>query len=99
MTKQELATIAETVLRPELDVFGYDRVTIREDVDHENEPSLFVDVFLKAGSPLIKGETSNSAHHALGQSLLGRGEARFPYLRIRYPDGEDNEVGELTAIP
>jgi hypothetical protein len=94
MTKAEIRDLAERVLRSELGSLGLDRIDIREDLDNSDDPALFVDAFLKAGSPPVAGEVSTHVHHALSRKLLEAGENRFPYLRVRHPDDEEPE-GDL----
>lgn len=94
MTKAEVRELAERVLRSELGSLGLDRIVVREDRDNADDPSLFVDAFLKAGSPPVAVEISTRVHHTLSRKLLEAGEDRFPYLRVRHPDDEEPE-GDL----
>ena len=91
MTKTEIADLAESIVRPELDGLGFDRMIVREAMDSTDDPSLFLDVFLKPGSGPVPSEVSSRVRHALSQKLLNAGEARFPYLRLRHPDDEEPE--------
>ena len=85
MIKAEIRELAERVLRSELGSLGLDRIDVREDRDYADDPALFVDAFLKAGSPPVAGEVSTRVHHALSRKLLEAGEDRFPYLRCVIP--------------
>jgi hypothetical protein len=89
MNAAQIREIAERVLRPELEAFGLERIVVKEGLDNSDDPALFVDAFLRAGSPPLRGELSSHVHHALSKSLLEAGENRFPYLRVRHPDDEE----------
>jgi hypothetical protein len=91
MIKAEIRELAERVLRSELGSLGLDRIDLREDRDYADDPALFVDAFLKAGSPPVAGEVPTRVHHALSRKLLEAGEDRSPYLRVRHPDDEEPE--------
>jgi len=88
---ENLSSMIEDVLRKTLGPYGFDHVEIREDVDHADEPALFIDAWLKPNAPFISGKVSSKAHGALSDALLKQGERRFPYLFIRHPDDEHAE--------
>jgi len=86
-----LTRIVDEIVRAKLTPYGLDHVDIREDVDHDNEPALFIDAVLKPNSQLIEADIYNGAHRALRDALVKFGEHRFPYFFIRHPDEERAE--------
>lgn len=86
-----LKKIIDEIIRTKLEPYGLDHVDIKEDVDHDNEPALFVDAVLKPNTQLIEAEIYGDAHRALRDALHKYGESRFPYFFIRHPDDERAE--------
>jgi hypothetical protein len=80
--------LIEDVLRKELSPHGLDYVRVKVDEDHDGEPALFIDAFLKPNTQLIEAKIYDEAHKALSDALLRQGDFRFPYLFLRHPDDE-----------
>jgi hypothetical protein len=83
-----LTDLIEDVLRKKLGPHGFDHVEVKEDLDHDGEPALFIYAFLKPKTPLIEAKIYGDAHKALSDALLRQGDRRFPYLFLRHPDDE-----------
>lgn len=92
MTNAEIEDIAGRVLASTLGPRGLDHIEIRAEHDEIDGPALFVDAFMKPEVPAVGGGIASGALHALSNALLEAGEARFPYLRVRYL-GEDDADG------
>lgn len=88
---EDLTRIIDDVLRTKLGPHGFDHAEVKEGADHAGEDALFIDAFLKPNSALVGGRVANEAHGAVSDALLERGERRFPYFLIRYPDDEPAE--------
>src|ERR1700677_3215952 len=98
LSDQEVTRLADKLLSEALCGQGYERVTVRSGVDHDDEPALFVDAILKENTDVIAGEAFASAIGALRNALLQRDEIRFPYLLFvhpddKYPDDPASESG------
>jgi hypothetical protein len=78
----------EAALKKTLGPHGFDHVEIREDVDHDGEPAVFVTAVLRTKALTIPGEVSASANVAVAQVLEKAGDHRLSYLYIRRPDDE-----------
>lgn len=76
----------EEVASRNLGAGSFERIGIREDVDHAGEDALFVDIAMKAASTRLPPEQSVKLRVDLSTKLLSIGEARFPYLTLNYPD-------------
>lgn len=87
MTGALEATI-EAVLKKALGAHGFDHVEIREDVDHDGEPAVFVTAVLRPQTLRIPGEVSASANVAVADVLEKAGDDRLSYLYIQRPDDE-----------
>ena len=86
LTIEEISRLADKVLGDALRGDGYNRVSVRADVDHEDVPALFIEAILKEKTPAVSGEVYSKALSVLRDALLERDEARFPYLRLVHPD-------------
>jgi tRNA synthetases class II core domain (F) len=64
----------EAALKKMLGAHGLDHVEIREDVDHDGEPAVFVTAVLRPQTLKIPGEVSASANVAVAQVLEKAGE-------------------------
>ena len=96
LTESEIRTIASEILARTLGSSGYERVEVHPGFDHSGEPSLFLKAVFKPGSGVTDGGRLNGANADLRMQLLERGEDRFPYLNVEYPDDEvltDDECG------
>ncbi|MCJ2068642.1 hypothetical protein MKK75_07480 [Methylobacterium sp. J-030] len=97
MTEGEIRTLANEILGRTLGSSGYERVEVRPGFDHSGEPSLFVKAVFRPGSGVTDGGRLNGANADLRMRLMERGEDRFPYLDVEYPDDEvlidDDELG------
>ncbi|AYO85690.1 hypothetical protein [Methylobacterium brachiatum] len=88
MTEGEIHTIANEILSRTLGSSGYERVEVQPGFDHAGEPSWFLKAVFKPGSGVTDGRRLNGANADLRMKLLERGEDRFPYLNVEYPDDE-----------
>ena len=86
LSDREVARLADKVLSKALRANGYERVTVRSGIDHDDEPALFVDAIVKENTAVISGEAFASALGALRNALLQHDEVRFPYLLFVHPD-------------
>jgi 3-dehydroquinate synthase class II len=87
----------EAALKKTLGAHGFDHVEIREDVDHDGEPAVFVTAVLRPQTLKIPGEVSASANVAIAQALEKVGDDRLSYLYIRRPDDERPADEKSTA--
>jgi len=78
----------EAALKKTLGAHGFDHVEIREGVDHDGEPAVFVTAVLRPQTLKIPGEVSASANVAVAQVLEKAGDDRLSYLYIQRPDDE-----------
>jgi phenylalanyl-tRNA synthetase alpha chain len=79
----------EAALKRTLGAHGFDHVEeVREDVDHDGEPAVFVTAVLRPQTVRIPGDVSASASVAVAQALKKAGDDRLSYLYIRRPDDE-----------
>lgn len=86
MTKDQIRTIAEEVLRPTLGPFGFDHAEIRLDDDHDGDPSIFVEAHFRKGSEPTPGHATLEASGDLFRAFFKRGDPRFPYLEHHFED-------------
>lgn len=91
MNEAEAQAIAQRVLQQKLGPFGFVEAVVHAGLDHDEEPALFVDAIFQPSAPNIGGLASSEALVALRNALQERGEQRFPYLSLRYPDDERPE--------
>lgn len=94
MNNAEIRDVAERVLHAELGKFGFERAEVHSGVDQDGDPAIFIDAILAPGTPPLPGNVVGDAHFALGQALLAKGEARFPYLYTKRP-GDELPEGEV----
>ncbi len=87
----------EAALKKTLGGHGFDHVEIREDVDHDGEPAVFVTAVLRPQILTIPGEVSTSANVAVAEVLEKAGDDRLSYLYIRRPDDERPPDEKSTA--
>jgi phenylalanyl-tRNA synthetase alpha chain len=89
----------EAALKKTLGVYKFERVEIREDVDHDGEAAVFVTAVLQPATPPIPGNVSASANVAIAQAMKNAGDERFSYLYIRRPDDERSVDEKSTVSP
>jgi hypothetical protein len=75
----------ETVAARNLGQDAFERVIVREDVDHTGEDALFVDISMKP-THLLSSEASVKMRLDVSTALLTAGEPRIPYLTFSYPN-------------
>src|SRR4051794_25733383 len=101
MNTDQVAAVAESVLRRRLGPAGLDHVEVTAGHDHDGDPALFVTAYYKPGSGVPSGEILSGSHGALHEALQKQGEERFPYLNHRFgnDDGfEDEELQDLNRV-
>jgi hypothetical protein len=92
MNNDQIATIAEMVLRPRLGPLGFERVEVSAGHDHDGDPALFIAAHYQEGSEVPKGDVLLDALGALHEALREAGENRLPYLDHRFfHDAHDHE--------
>jgi phenylalanyl-tRNA synthetase alpha chain len=102
MDEKQIAGLANKTLKPLLEPLGLDRIEVKEGLDHDYAPSLFVTAYYQTGSKVPKGDVLLKALGVLHKAFLDVGEERFPYLDHRFADGEtfeDEPVDENKAAP
>lgn len=88
MTEQDIAELAESVLRPRLGPLGLQRVDVTSGRDHDGDRVLFVAAHYREGSRVPDGQVLLDALGALHQALQKAGEDRPPYLDHRFVDAK-----------
>jgi hypothetical protein len=88
LANQAVKSIADEVLRATLGPSGFERSDVREDVDSDGEPALFITARFKHGVGATDGKAALAALTNLRAALQQHGEERFPFLRFDYPDDE-----------
>ena len=96
MNIDQIAAIAEEVLRPQLGPAGLDRVEVVPGRDHDGDPALFITAYYRPGSGVPSGEVLSNSHGALHEALQREGEERFPYLDHRFSNDEEFEEEDTT---
>ncbi|QGM98031.1 hypothetical protein [Methylocystis parvus] len=81
-----IRTAIEGVASRNLGKESFERVSIREDVDHAGDDALFVDIAMKPANGRLSSEDSVKMRVEVSNALLSIGETRFPYLTFSYPD-------------
>lgn len=89
-------TLALRLLRRELGPYVA-AVTIREGVDHTDEPSLFFQAVLDSTAPDDLGRSFIFSHLYLREALEREGETRFPYLETLRP-GSNDPTERMLAV-
>lgn len=87
----------EAALKKTLGHHGFDHVEIKEAVDHDGEPAVFVTAVLRPKAGKIPGEVSATANVAVAQVLENANDDRLSYLYIRRPDDERSADETSTA--
>ena len=93
--------LALELLRKELGPF-VESVTVREDVDYDDEPALFFDAWMDDDAPPDLGVGVMNGHWEVKKALESNNDLRFPYLTIRHKQSDypDNFVlKQLSAKP
>ena len=88
---EKIEKVTLKLLRAKLGKF-VDRVTIREDVDYDDESALFIDAYLDHTAPSDLGKQFIFSHLYLREKLQEIGENRFPYLTTRRPDTDQRPM-------
>lgn len=88
LANEAVRSIADDVLRATLGASGFERSDVREGVDSDGEPALFITARFKRGVGAADGKAAMSALTGLRAALQQHGEERFPFLRFDYPDDE-----------
>lgn len=88
LTHDEIARIADEVLRATLGPLGYERAYVTDALDVDGEPSIQVVAHFRRGVLPADGKSALDALTQLRTELHERGEERFPFLRYDYPDDE-----------
>jgi phenylalanyl-tRNA synthetase alpha chain len=89
----------EAALKKTLGAYKFERVEIREDVDHDGEAAVFITAVLQPATPPIPGNVSASANVAIAEAMKNAGDERFSYLYIRRPDDERPVDEKSTVSP
>jgi hypothetical protein len=97
MNPDQIAAVAERVLRPRLGPLGLDRVAVAVGRDHDGDPAIFVHVHYGRGSAVPSGQMLSDAHGALHEALQAEGEERFPYLDHRFSNDEEFDEAEAEV--
>lgn len=100
MNIDQVAAVAERVLRPRLGPMGLDRIDVEAGHDHDGDPALFITTYFQRGSEVPSGEVLSVSHGALHEALQSEGEDRFPYLNHRFGDEdgfEDEDLEDSTG--
>jgi hypothetical protein len=97
MNNEQVATVADEILRPRLGPLGLDRIEVASGEDHDGDPALFVTAHFRQGSEVPNGEILSGALGALHEALQKRGELRFPYLNHRFHNDEEFEDEDLKG--
>lgn len=79
-------TQIEKVVSRNLGPGAFERVTVREGVDHADDEALFIEIGMKPADCRISPEDSVKTRVGVSTALLAMGENRVPYLTFRYPD-------------
>ena len=88
--------LALKLLRKELGPF-VKKVTIREDIDYDDEPALFIDAVLSERAPADLGKKFIFSHLYLRRELEQIGETRFPYLTTRRPKSDNRPTDYILS--
>ena len=88
LTYDEIARVADDVLRANLGSLGFDRSEVSDDVDLDGEQAVRVTAHFKPGAGPADGKSALAALTSLRATLRQRGEERFPFLRYDYPDDD-----------
>jgi hypothetical protein len=95
MNTDEVAVLADAILRPILGPLGLDHIEVAAGRDHDDDPALFVTAHYRKGSAVPSGEALSGALSALHEGLQTKGEARFPYLDHRFGNDDGFEDDDL----
>lgn len=81
LTREARKAIEEEVRR-RFDTFGIVDIDVKEDENHDGDPSLFVRIVLDAEIKDVDASRLVSITRHLQDRLWGLGEDRFPYTRL-----------------
>jgi len=88
--------LALKLLRKELGSY-VEKVTVREDIDYDDEPALFIDAILSEKAPADLGKKFIFSHLYLRRELERVGENRFPYLTTRRPKSDNRPTDFILS--
>ena len=74
-----------------------DRVNVRAGKDYDDEPAIFVTVFMKPGQKRMSGSDLLDSIAAASAALRGLQDDRFPYVIFRSPEDESAEDARPAA--
>lgn len=88
LNEEQIKVVADEVLRQTLGSSGYDHAEVSVREDHSGEESIFVTAHFRTGSHVRSGAASLDARVGLIEAMQERGERRFPYIDLFFPDDE-----------
>ncbi len=86
MSDAELTALLEPIVRKWLSPQGLRFVEVRSGLDHDGEPSIFLDAVHSARSDEIDPDAVLGAIGEMQAALVSQEDLRFPYLRHSIPD-------------
>lgn len=97
MTPDLVLGLAEPLLRPALGQHNVETIAIREEDDWSGAPSIYIDVFVAPGTKWPDGSALTELRRILSDKLVAAGEARFPYIRLRDRQDENDDLAGKAA--
>ena len=91
MTPSDVQGLAEPLLRSAFADKDVETVHVREDDNSSGTPSLFIDVFLAHNTGPPDTDAWIRVRRTLSDELVASGEMRFPYVRLRDRQEEEEE--------
>ena len=86
MTEDEVRMLADQVAARSLGPWGFATSDVEARPDHDGDAAFFVTLHFKPGSAVADAHAYSDALSDLRHGLQQRGEIRFPYLNLDYPD-------------
>lgn len=86
MTKREIETLVDPILRNALVSTGFERAVVSVGTNYEGEDSLFIDAHFGPGALAGTDRPTMQVMGELRRALLDAGETRFPYLEYVFEE-------------
>lgn len=83
----ELKPVIEEKLRSHLDSFGFYKVDVRADHDHDGDPVVVAEAHYREGSKTLDSRAKAAAVTDIMRYMVDKGDERFLWLRSHF-DGD-----------
>ena len=85
---EDVVALIQATMRESMQAFGLRDVSVRAGEDHEGDPVLFIEAEYQLTETPIDTAVTAALTTKLRDKLWTVGEARFPHIRHRFPEGQ-----------